>query len=347
MSNRIAQTAEVRTVKRDERTIDVIASTFAIDSYRTRIDPNGWDLEQFRKNPVITWAHDDRGFTASGGRPIAKAENIRVEDGKLKMTLRFPSAGKFQFADEVFNLMADGFLNAVSVGFEALEHEDRDEGDEKVRVYTRAKLLELAVVTIPSNDEALVTDRAMRMKADPEEVRARVEKVEKLAMESIHSEEDVEKWKRYFENKQPANRASTKVMEQFYKRILKEDQPENEVKAWERMGEAIEAMEASEEPTEIEPVEPIEEVTAAIEETPVATPEEPTPPTPEPVEAPQEARKASVRIPHSVLLEFPEKLRKSYVDAAVEALQRGIPIKDACNLIDGMNNAVTSSIPHS
>lgn len=344
MPNRIANTAQARSVNRDERTIDVIASTFAKDSYGTRIDPSGWDLEQFRKNPVITWAHDDRGFTASGGRPIAKAENIRVEDGKLKMRLRFPDQGKFRFADEVFDLLADGFLNAVSVGFEPIEWRDETtEEDGSVRVYTKARLMEVAVVTIPSNDEALA-ERAKVLNRSVEEVRTRIERFEEAASEMEEREvgdvtvsvrvldlpqldavlADVQKWRAYFENKQPANRAATKAMEKFYKRILDEEQPADEVKAWERMSEAIDAMEEPEE--------------KLVEE------EKPEPQTPDPVEAPQEARKASVQISVADIACIVERMSQAYVGSGVEALRRGIPPKDVDSLIDGVNNSVISSI---
>src|SRR4051795_13072718 len=91
----------VRAVNTEERTIDVIASTFGKDSYNTRIDQDGWDLAVFKTNPVILWGHDDRGYTGSNGMPVAKAENVRVENGRLMMTLRFPSKETDEFAHKV------------------------------------------------------------------------------------------------------------------------------------------------------------------------------------------------------------------------------------------------------
>src|SRR3954469_263457 len=104
---------QIRSVNREKRTIDFVASTFAIDSHGTRIDQNGWTFA--RKIP-ITGAHDDRGYTPSGGRPIGRAINLRVEQGELRGTAEFPRRGIFQFADECFDLAADGFIPATSVG---------------------------------------------------------------------------------------------------------------------------------------------------------------------------------------------------------------------------------------
>src|SRR5260221_6666446 len=88
---------QIRGVDRSARTVDIVASTYDIDSYGTRIDPAGWDLDQFKKNPVITWAHDDRGYTASNGMPTANAipDTIRIEGEKLLMRLQFPDDGVF------------------------------------------------------------------------------------------------------------------------------------------------------------------------------------------------------------------------------------------------------------
>jgi hypothetical protein len=37
-------------------------------------------------------------------------------------------------------------------------------------------------------------------------------------------------------------------------------------------------------------------------------------------------------------------MARSYTDAAVEALRRGIPLKEVDSLIDGLNGAVTQSL---
>lgn len=338
MPNRIAQTAEARAVNREERTIDVVASTFALDSYNTRIDPNGWDLEQFRRNPVITWAHDDRGYTASGGRPIAKGENVRVEDGKLKMRLRFPEEGKFRFADEVFNLMADGFLNAVSVGFDPIEWRDeQSEEDGHVRIFTKQRLMELAVVTIPSNSEALA-ERAKRMNADPDEVRVRVQRVEELAEQMRFDLAQVEIWRNYFETKKPVNRAAGQAMKRFFE-VRGEKQPENELDAFTRMSEIIE------EEAERENEEPESPPTGKPEQTTEKNEEEPI--TPQTAEDPQTERKASVRIPLSVLKALPGAFMDSALEAAEKASQRGIPASQWGGVVEKLGEPLHTSISNS
>jgi len=187
ISYRAPDTKQLRAVDRDTRTIDVVASTGSLDSHGTRIDQKGWILTQFKKNPVITWAHDDRGFTQSAGLPIARAKNIKVKDDQLVMKIEFPEEGVSRFSDTVFGLMADGFLNALSVGFDPVETEIVEEKGKDVRVFTKSKLLEVAVVTIPSNDETLVV-RAKELGQDPDEIIRRT-----VTLEAIIEEEREEK----------------------------------------------------------------------------------------------------------------------------------------------------------
>src|SRR3954471_18805938 len=146
--SRHLQPTQLRGVNRDSRTVDIVASDFSLDSYGTRIDPNGWDLDQFKKNPVICLQHD-----SYSGLPVATAipESIRVENGRLVMTIQFPPEGTSDDADESFNLIAAGVLRGVSVGFDPSEWDDTTEklpdgAQMTVRVYKKQRLMEVSFV---------------------------------------------------------------------------------------------------------------------------------------------------------------------------------------------------------
>lgn len=346
-TQRLGASVHLRTASRDDRTIDIVASDFSRDSYDTRIDPNGWDLTQFVKNPVILAFHNDYKF------PVARAlpDTIRSERGELLMRIQFPEKGKYPEADIAFDLYADGFMRGVSVGFVPLEWEDVEEGEgdnrRSIRVYRKAKLLEVSLVPIPSNDNALA-QRAADLNHDAEDIKQRTEELEKLLDErSQHVEtlscgdiqidvrvsdleafkafkEEFEKRVTYFDEKQRANRASTKALEKFYKRVLKEEQPANELDAWNRMAEVIdvwnrmaEAIDAMEEPK-------VEQVTEVSEEVIAEVVEEPTPPI-EPAEAPQAAPEAPVQLSLDVLAKLPGAIAQACTDAVVKASRQGVP----------------------
>jgi len=68
---------EEKEISDEERIIEFTNSTPTQDRYHDTIDQNGWQLENFRKNPVVLWAHD------YSQPPVAKSVNVWVEEGKL------------------------------------------------------------------------------------------------------------------------------------------------------------------------------------------------------------------------------------------------------------------------
>ena len=120
---------------------EVIASTDTIDRHGEVLDQNGWQTDNYKKNPVILWAHD---YTQP---PVGKATFVAVENGKLVIRGVFATRGVYPFADTIRGLYEDEMLNAVSVGFTVL--------DRKGNVIVSMDLLELSFVPVPANPEAL------------------------------------------------------------------------------------------------------------------------------------------------------------------------------------------------
>jgi HK97 family phage prohead protease len=351
------QPAHLRGVNADQRTVDIVASDFSLDSYGTRIDPAGWDLEQFKRNPVICLQHD-----SYCGLPVAQAlpETVRVENNKLLMTVQFPPAGVSDDADEAFGLIAAGVLRGVSVGFDAQKWEQVNETQPdgsslNVLIFREQMLREVSFVTIPSNDNGLVV-RSREQGHDPEKMIEMTRKLEASLKEEMVSvrKADWELYEGYFTRKQPANKESTRVLKRFFE-ARGEEQPDEEVLAWKRMGELLDEKPEvkTEEKVEEKPVEaPAEEkVTEQQTVEPEVKAEEPAPAADKPTEptapapaAPEPERAALVQIPLSVLTEMPAKLARTYVETAAAALRRGVPRKDVAKLIDGANDTVTKSL---
>lgn len=139
---------EIKSVDREARTFWAVASTEEKDRDGDVIASKGWDLKHFKENPVVLWAHDYREL------PVAKALNIQKGEGKLRFKPQFAEHEK---AQAVFDLYADGFLKAFSVGFIPKVAEDMEEGG---KFYKQAELLEISAVPVPSNPGALAEIRA-------------------------------------------------------------------------------------------------------------------------------------------------------------------------------------------
>jgi len=146
---KVLENCEVKKV--GERQYEFTASTADQDRDGEVIDVSGWDLKNFKKNPVIMFAHDYRTL------PIGRATKIGVRDGKLVNNVEFPPEGTYEFADIVERLVGAGFLKTESVGFMPKKWEDGDGGEKTPRrTYTKQELLEISIVPVPSNPNALM-----------------------------------------------------------------------------------------------------------------------------------------------------------------------------------------------
>jgi HK97 family phage prohead protease len=141
----------------DKKTYKFLASTSSVDRQGDSIDQSGWELENYKKNPVGLWAHKYDEL------PIAKIENIQVTELGLEAEFVFADHQK---AQDIKNLVDTGVLNAVSVGFIGKERNGN--------VITRAELLEISIVPVPANQDAILLSKEISdtIKKDIEDVLA-------------------------------------------------------------------------------------------------------------------------------------------------------------------------------
>jgi len=143
---------EVRDVDREARTLVVTVSTRTQDRAGDVLEPAGAELDAYRRNPVVLWAH------TYGTPPVAKTLWIKRDGDRI---IAKPQFARTPMAEEIFGLYAEGFLNAWSVGF--LPHETEpivetdDDGQRRFVGYrvVRWELLEYSAVPVPANPDAL------------------------------------------------------------------------------------------------------------------------------------------------------------------------------------------------
>lgn len=152
-----------------------IASTENPDRDGEIILQNGWDLEDFKKNPVILASHNYGQF------PIGKVTDIAIKDGKLLFTAIFSEST--QLARDAYALIKEGILNAFSVGFIPREWQDPEAGQNADSIISKASLLEISVVSVPANAEAIVLAKGMKDNALAKEIVAVAMKNKKTAAE--------------------------------------------------------------------------------------------------------------------------------------------------------------------
>ena len=155
----------------DDGTITAIASTPDVDRYGDVVAPS-WDLESYKKCPVIMHGHDYEGPV------VGKAVEIDVVGDTLMMRVQFDESESNPVGRRLGNPYREGFMHAFSVGFSPGTATNRSDLPPDHPAYTEkgagqffenSQLLEVSAVAIPANPHALAV-RAKRWQIPTEAV---------------------------------------------------------------------------------------------------------------------------------------------------------------------------------
>jgi hypothetical protein len=153
-------------------TFDVIVSTEDTDRSGEIVRQNGWELSNYKNNPIVLWGHDyyslpvgvctETYLTEKNGVPALGARGV------------FLSADINPFAQQVRKLYEFGLGKGEGVGCTTSVGFIPKEFDEQARnVITKAELLEFSFVPIPANQgvgpaagRALTFDEAKELQLD-------------------------------------------------------------------------------------------------------------------------------------------------------------------------------------
>jgi hypothetical protein len=151
--------AEIQFEQGERASIDII-TTDSVDHENEVVLPNGIDLECWRKNPIVLWAHDDT-------KPIGRSLWIKTSNNGLKSkTLYAQRPADFQgdfLPDMVWALVQQQILKGRSIGFVPLEINPpsmeqialRPDWANANAIITRSMIFEYSVVSVPANEDAL------------------------------------------------------------------------------------------------------------------------------------------------------------------------------------------------
>jgi len=128
----------------------VVATTEDVDRDWEVIKIDAWDLENYKKNPIVLCCHN----WYSVEDVIWKAVSIKQEGKKLIIQWVFSKSNpKAQLVKQLYD---EGILKTVSVGFIPKQRQGN--------VITKAELLELSFVPIPANPNALTDEQKALIK---------------------------------------------------------------------------------------------------------------------------------------------------------------------------------------
>lgn len=150
--------SEIRKIDEESRTITFVASDDTRDSAGTVLNQDNWDLRRFNSNGVIGYQHKVYGGWDDTDNPdnvIGKGVAY-IEDKKLMVDITFEPADINELADKIYKKIQFGSLRAVSVGFLPIGRGRFGEGEDSETYYFAGQeLLEVSVVNIPANPNAL------------------------------------------------------------------------------------------------------------------------------------------------------------------------------------------------
>ena len=143
-----------RKVDEKTRSVEFVASDESVDSYGTIIPVKNWLLDRFNSNGVIGYQHNV--YWSDNPDNVIGKGTAWVEDGQLLVRIEFEPREINELADKIYNKVLFGSINGVSVGFMEMEEGETKEIDGKVvYVFGKCELLEISVVNIPANANAL------------------------------------------------------------------------------------------------------------------------------------------------------------------------------------------------
>jgi hypothetical protein len=147
-----------------DQTFTFVASEESDDRMGDIIRVAGWELGNFKANPVIQWAHDYRSASIGTAPKVWKTNSDvgkAANGGSLKQlrnTVKFDTADPV--AARIAGKVARGIQRTESVGFKPIELEVREDVEGAGSWFgpfdfTKSELLEISIVPIPAHPSAL------------------------------------------------------------------------------------------------------------------------------------------------------------------------------------------------
>lgn len=158
--NSKALKATIRKAAGKPSTFSATITTDAVDRDGEVVVPSGMNSKDYESNPVLLYEHD---VTRPIGKMLSMKRGDRFIEAEFALAPRPDTHEGEWFPDTVASLLDFGALNTMSIGFLGIESRPATKADSEKygsgvrRVYGKWKLLEVSVVSIPANQQAIVT----------------------------------------------------------------------------------------------------------------------------------------------------------------------------------------------
>ena len=147
------------------------ASTDAIDRHQSIVIQKGIDFKNF--SGAFLWGHDSfKGMFGGGpeiknnlGKVISKTRSNFMRGNKpavaTDIDVRFSEVNPFAVMAE--GMVREGILGNTSIAFIPISHRKEEIKGKEIRIFDKVELLEISLVPVPSNPEAVALVRSMSL----------------------------------------------------------------------------------------------------------------------------------------------------------------------------------------
>ena len=147
------------------------ASTDAIDRHQSIVIQKGIDFRNF--SGAFLWGHDSfKGMFGGGpeiknnlGKVISKSRTNFMRGNKpavaTDIDVRFSEVNPFAVMAQ--GMVREGILGNTSIAFIPISHRKEEIKGKEIRIFDKVELLEISLVPVPSNPEAVALVRSMSL----------------------------------------------------------------------------------------------------------------------------------------------------------------------------------------
>ena len=126
-------------------------STPRIDRSDDMIGLHAWDLNQFRRNPLVYFSH------LSADLPVGRAPSVWITGSAVKAVIKLAPAAANPLSEQVRQSIDGRFLSAISVGFLPRKWSWAKEANRPYGInFEEVELVEFSVCGVPSNPDCRI-----------------------------------------------------------------------------------------------------------------------------------------------------------------------------------------------
>src|SRR4029077_17338641 len=141
---------------------EFVMSDNSVDRMGDVVEASGWQLDRIKSPPPVLFNHNSNQI-------VGRWEDIRQSGNQLVGRIAWTNSDKWPMAQYIRDLVREGILRTVSVGFAPIERQPLSKGASKEFGpwrFTKSELLECSLVAVPANPNAMAVARSLHLPSE-------------------------------------------------------------------------------------------------------------------------------------------------------------------------------------